>query len=157
MSYSLIIVDMQCFFPAANGQRVQKSCVREIKKAMRDRATILFVEFSNYGSTIPLLTDLTKNAKYKKAYTITKYMDDGSYEIAEFLNKRHLPKMNLRVCGVNTEYCVNHTVKGLSLRLRNTNIHVVADACDSQDSHTYGLKRMQQIPNTKIIRNKGWI
>jgi nicotinamidase-related amidase len=157
MSYSLLLIDMQYYFEASRGARVQKACIREIKRAIRERATIIFVEFVGYGPTLPALTDIVKEAKYKKAHTIIKSVDDGSYEITQFLTKRHLPKMNLRVCGVNTEYCVNATVRGINNKLANTNIHIVADACNSNGSHSYGLQRMQTIANTKIIRNKGWV
>ena len=161
MSYSLIVVDMQDYFYASRGKRVRKACIREIKQAMQDQATILYVEYSpeNYGPTIPQLTNITNKAKYKKVYHVSKYDNDGGQEVVDFLTKKHLPKMNLRVCGVNTNYCVRATVSGIHHKSPNSNIHVVADACDCStlDGHKYGLSDMKSNANVKILNNKGWV
>src|SRR5574337_1932066 len=127
MSYSLIVVDMQDYFLASRLKRVQNNCIREIKKAMDDNATIVFVEFDGYGPTIPQLTSLVKNKKYKKSHTVLKNMDDGGQPIHKLLVKRHLPRRNLKVCGVNTQYCVLSTIEGLMSRLKESSIEVVGD------------------------------
>jgi nicotinamidase-related amidase len=156
MLYTLCVIDMQDYFAAAHRNGVRKACIREIKKAMRNNAAILFVEYNNYGPTIELLTNLTKSAKYKKTYHVIKYCDGGGYEVTEFIKKNHLPKLNIRVCGVNTDYCVLATVLGINRRWQDTKIHVVADACDSTDSHKDGLRVLANMhPNVRLLRSKG--
>src|SRR5271167_52729 len=102
MSSTLVVIDMQEVFAAARKNSVQKSCIREIKKAIRDRAPIVFVEYDGYDPTLPALTSVVKQANYTKAYHVRKRHNDGGKEIAQFLTKKHLPKLNMRVCGVNT-------------------------------------------------------
>jgi len=156
MSFTLVCIDMQQYFTAANGEKVQRACVREIKQAMKKGATILFVEYDNYGPTLPLLTDLVKKAKYKKVHYLVKDADGGGAIIADYLRKRHLTRSNIRVVGVNTNYCVQATVEGLNHYLNNSYFHIVADACASRYSsgHKYGLAAMSKLPNTKILRLK---
>lgn len=154
MSYTLCVIDMQNYFNASKGKRVRNSCIREIKKAIKDKATILFVEYNNYGPTLSLLTDITQKAKYKKAYHVIKYSDDGGQEINDFIVSRHLPRLNFRMCGINTPYCVRATVSKLASLRKNSNIQLVADACDSNNrrEHISGLKTMQNLANVKLIR-----
>jgi nicotinamidase-related amidase len=158
MSYSLILIDLQPIFSAAAKPSVQRACIREIKKAIKDRAPIVFVEFNGYEPTLPLLTEVVKQANYKKAYHVVKYGNDGGYEISQFLTKKHLPKMNMRVGGVNSNFCVKETVQGLKNYIPGANIHVVADACNcAYGSHKTGLQAMKQLPGVKVIRAKGII
>jgi nicotinamidase-related amidase len=162
MSYTLCVIDMQDYFTSSRGKRVRRSCIREINKAMRDKATILFVEYSpeHYGTTIPLLTDVVKKAKYYRSYHVAKHSNGGGFEVVEFLKQKHLPRMNLRVCGVNTDYCVKDTVSGINARLKRSNINIVADACDSRSGttgHKLGLSYMKKLSNVKLIRNRGWV
>ena len=154
MSYTLCVIDMQNYFPASKGKRVRAACVREVRKAIKEQATILFVEYKNYGPTLPLLTNITKRVKYKKAHHVLKDSDDGSQKITAFIKARHLARLNMRVCGVNTPYCVQSTVSGLTKKWKNSTIHLVADACDSSYSkseHTYALKHMATYPNVKVV------
>ena len=106
MSYTLCVIDMQEIFSSSQDAQIQKSCIREIKKAIRDRSVILFVEYAGYNPTIRVLTDIVEQANYKRAYHVIKSRNDGGKEVTDFLAKHHLPKMNMRVCGVNTDYCV---------------------------------------------------
>lgn len=156
MSYTLCVIDMQDFFSASKGKRVRKSCIREIKKAMDSNATILFVEYKNYGPTIPLLTKLTKG--YRRKFVVLKLHDGGGDEVVNFLTKQHLPKRNIRVCGVNTDACVEATVVGMNENLESSKIEVVADACDSnwKAGHRNGLRRLSQThQNITLDRAKG--
>jgi hypothetical protein len=157
MSYTLCVIDMQAIFSSSQEPRVQQSCIREIKKAIRDRSVILFVEYAGYPATIPALTDIVAQANYKRAYHVIKSRNDGGQEVTDFLTKHHLPKMNMRVCGVNTDYCVRETVDGIRRFLPTANLHVIADACGSTWDHKSGLRQMKQVPNVKVIRAKGLV
>jgi hypothetical protein len=157
MSYSLIIVDMQKIFSSSQDAQVQKSCIREIKKAIRDRSVILFVEYAGYDPTIQVLTDIVVQTNYKRVYHVIKRGNDGGKEVIDFLVKHHLPKMNMRVCGVNTDYCVRETINGIKQHLPSARINLVADACGSNWSHVSGLQQIKQVPNVKVIRARGLV
>ncbi len=148
--YTLVVVDMQSPFTASRKPSVVKQCQTLIKKAVKDKAAILFVEYQDYGKTDTALTKLAKD--YQRAYHVIKNNDDGSREVIKTINAKRLPKQNLRVCGVNTAYCVLATVLGLTKRLHNTKIEVVAKACNSCTStaHSAGLRQMRQISKVKI-------
>lgn len=155
--YTLCVIDMQDYFSASQGKSVRQACVREIKKAMKSNATIVFVEFENYGPTTALLTNLVKKAKYRKVHTVKKTVNGGGDVIAEYLRRKHLTRANLHVCGVNTNYCVLATVQGMTTHLQNANLNVVADACASsggEHGHKYGLDRMRTLKNVTILREK---
>jgi nicotinamidase-related amidase len=157
MSYTLCVIDMQDTFAASRGDKVRKACIREIKAAIKNQATVLFVEFENYGPTIPLLTDIVKNAKYRKVHTVIKQRNGGGDVVADYLRQKHLTRANLRVCGVNTNYCVLATVQGMNEHLKYSNLHVVADACATdcgETYHEYGLETMRKLPNVKILGEK---
>jgi hypothetical protein len=155
MSYSLLIIDMQSYFSAAHNSRVLKGCTREIKRAMQDKAAIIYLEYGweNYEPTLPILTNLTD--QYKRAYHVFKYTDDGSKEAADLIWRHNLPKRNIRVAGVNSNFCVRSTVEGLIKRMPHSRVHVIADACDcnSTASHRDGLSAMKQLPNVKLLRH----
>lgn len=147
MSGALIVVDMQARFAAANNPQTQQACVREIEQAMKNRDAILFVEYANCGPTLPNLVDVVKKAKYKRSYHVIKYDDDGGKEVIAFLKDRHLPRLNLRVVGVNTAYCVKQTVYGMKRNSKNSTISVIADACHSEwgvDEHQQALASLRK-------------
>lgn len=150
MSYSLIIVDMQAEFNAANGKKVIANCKREIRKAMKDNVGIIFLEYNGCGTTHPELMDLVDG--YSKALFETKDEDDGSEE-AEFSIRSHrCNKTYIKVCGVNTDCCVKYTVRGLTARFSRATIEVIGDACASDYDHIYGLSSLRKIPNVNVIR-----
>jgi nicotinamidase-related amidase len=154
MSYLLLVVDMQASFYTANGERIQKNCIREINKAIKDKAHIVFVEYEHHGPTLSRLTEVVQQAHYRKVHCILKAGDDGSYEIREYLLARHLPRLSFRVCGVNTNWCVLSTVAGLREIIPNSQIKIVADACacHSTKSHTTGLSCLKKMDNTRVLR-----
>lgn len=133
------------------------ACAREIKKAIRDKAAIIFVEFEGHGTTLPVLTDLVKKARYHRSFHVLKGMDDGSNKIQYCIMKKHLPRLNMRVCGVNTNYCVKSTVKGLSQKFEHSTIRVIGDACNATTSwgHRDGLEEINFHHNTRLLRAPG--
>lgn len=148
---------MQLSFHASHNKRTQLACVREIKKAIRDKAAIIFVEYEHHGPSLPVLTNVVKKANYHRVIHLLKNEDDGSQRVINLLRKKHLPILNLRICGVNTRYCVHDTVKGLSFKLPNSTIKVISDACNcgSKDGHEIGLIAIRYYPNTTLLRAPG--
>lgn len=157
MSYSLVIIDMQVPFYAALERKTQRACIREIEKAIRDKAVIIFVEYQHHGPTLPILTDVVKKANYRRVHYLTKEVDDGSTQVIELLREKHLPILNLRVCGVNTRACVYTTIRGLSLKLPNSTIKLISDACNcfNEKTHLMGLVAIRYYPNTVLLRAPG--
>jgi nicotinamidase-related amidase len=150
--YTLVVVDMQPNFTAANGKRVRENCLREILQAIKDNAPIVFLEWESYPGTLPdLMHPITENYLYKNYYVKTKVTDDGSFQVENVVREHSLPK-NFKVCGVNTDCCVAATVRGLTARFSMATIDVIADACDSDWNHLSGLnvmKKMQCNVNVK--------
>jgi nicotinamidase-related amidase len=152
MQYSLIIVDMQKEFHASRFNRVQRNIRTEIRKAIKDEAPILFVEYDCYKPTIPSLTKPVKEVSYKKAFHVRKARNDGSQEIDKALRKNKLPRKYLRIMGINTDCCVLETIEGLDgIFQKNYRIEVVADACDSEFSHEEGLSDLRKISSNVVI------
>lgn len=149
MPYTLCVIDMQPDFEAANGTRVIKNCVREIRMAVENGAHIVFLEFDGYGDTHPML--MTPVKKYKNAKIKFKRQDDGSAEVQEVVRKNGFMIGRFRVVGINTDWCVRSTVHGLRKRFPNSFVEVVDDACSSDDNHAYGIKMIRSIDNVDVI------
>lgn len=149
--YTLVVVDMQDGFVAARGKKVQDQTKRAIKNAMKDRASIIFVEFAGQGPTYPCLTQLTKT--YDKVHTVVKQGWDGSRESMEVIKKFKLSSKRFKVCGVYTECCVDATVQGLASAIPTSKIKVLEKACWSTDNtdHQRGLSSMLSLKNVKVV------
>lgn len=145
--YTLVVVDMQPGFDSAHGKRVRENTLREVKKAREVGADIIFLEFEGYEST---WDDLLNEAPHDR-YIATKREDDGSEQVARLVNTNKLFNNVFRVCGINTDCCVESTVRGLTARLPMSRIEVMGDACDSDWHHLDGLNRMRQLFGVTVI------
>jgi len=148
--YTLVVVDMQPAFDAANGKRVVDNCFREILLAIKNDFPILFLEFDGYEDTHPKLMDAVKNSGYANYYLRSKREDDGSDQIQKSVYDHGLPR-SFRVCGINTDCCVAATVRGLRARFANAPIDVVADACDSNWYHLRGLEDIKSVDGVRLL------
>jgi nicotinamidase-related amidase len=148
--YTLVVVDMQAKFPDSLGRRVQENCKRAIRKAVKSKAAIIFVEYSNYGPTLPCLTKLVK--KYKRVFHTIKNQWDGSTNVSDLLRTNNLVASKIKVCGVYTDCCVKATVEGLSNKHSQSRIELLSKACASTNdyNHDSGVKRMQALPNVRV-------
>lgn len=146
--YTLVVIDMQEYFSASRKSDTQKKVATAIRRAMRDNAGVMFVEYANYGPTLPKLTKLTKT--YKRAFTVIKSANGGGNEVKTALYKHRLPRSNLKFCGVNTDYCVLATVTGVSQNLPRTKIEVLEKGCNSNGSHARGIERLQALNKVSI-------
>lgn len=148
--YTLAIVDMQYAFTASRSNTVIRNCQREIIKAKKNKNPIILVEYSSQGNTIPSLVKLIKG--YKRTWIAVKSGTDGSREVSNIINHYNLPR-NVRVCGVNTDACVQDTVEGLSKSYIISKVDVVRDACNSCVLHgnVYGIENMRSFKLVSII------
>ena len=130
MPATLVVVDMQPDFSAANNPSVIVGVTREILEAKRKKSGIIFLEYSDTGRTHEGFSSLIKGYRHKAR--VTKDDDDGSLEVVKALRRRGFGSRTLRICGVNVDCCVFDTVNGLLHRLEQVQIQVVKDACGSE-------------------------
>lgn len=156
MSYTLCVIDMQYYFGASRNAKVQNGCKKAIRKAMRDDAAILFVEYATCGRTVPTLVALTYG--YKMAHLVIKTDDDGSGDIIKTIQHMKLPANHIKICGVNTDYCVLDTTRGLKESCpKSTKIEVIADACNSNsgcNGHEDALYDLKHIVKVSVLNYK---
>ena len=151
MAYTLVVVDMQGYFPSARSSRVIDNCLREVRKAIQDRAGVIVLQYKHCGKTLPAIMGLLDS--YDRYEKKIKPHDDGSRQVVNTLRKRRFSK-NLKVVGVNTDCCVYATVSSLSQRSWNgidLRIKVIADACNSHIDHMAGLNEMMYLPNVSVV------
>jgi nicotinamidase-related amidase len=152
MSYTLIVVDVQPRFSAA--KKVKKACIKEINKAIDNKAHIVFLEFVEYGDTYQELIDVLKEKQYKKFGIGFKEEDDGSDQVKEIITKKRMIKSKFKVVGVNTGYCVLATVEGLAEKYPKANIEVLSKACNSAFYHKTELgwiEHNKHLLNVKVL------
>ena len=147
----LCVVDMQQDFSAASKPETIKACKKEILKAIRRKAPIVFLEWNHCGDTLKSLLKLVDNYRWHRI--VTKSQDDGSSHLVRTLKDmgRSPKKSRYRICGVNTDACVYRTVKGLRQEFPDVRIEVAAKACNASYSHTDGLLRMKNLPGIRIL------
>jgi nicotinamidase-related amidase len=150
--YTLVVVDMQPEFIAARDKKVQLHCKRAIAKAIKQRASIVFVEFVDHGDTLPCLTKLTRG--YDKVYHVSKDEWDGSQQSLAVIRQNKLSGKRFVVCGVYTDCCVNATVGGLVRSVPDSRIKVLRNACGATDErmHADGLRTMNRHRNVRLVK-----
>jgi nicotinamidase-related amidase len=153
MSYALVVVDMQYSFENSMNATLENNCIREILKAVKDNAPIIFLEYDGMDDTLESLTECVKN--YKNYYIEVKYDDDGSEEVEQIVLNNKLPKRKFKVCGVNTDCCVADTVFGLTEKFPTAKVEVIEDACNSSWSHENGIARLSNYnKNVKVLHKE---
>ena len=159
--YTLVIVDMQVHFSAKDDLDVTKNIHKEILAAINNKASIVFVEFSNSGPTLDSLAELPRSHGYR-SYTTEKNKNDGSSDVAALALSKDLPIKHFKVVGINTDYCVASTVIGLSDLFPDAVIEVIDNCCASlwsmhgkpcKADHRHGLDMLKGIENV-IVTNQ---
>lgn len=147
--YSLVVVDMQAKFHAALDKKVQEHCKKAIRRAIKSRAAIIFVEYVDHGPTLPCLTNLTKN--YHRVFHTSKDDWDGSRHTLKVAENHSLPLFKIKVCGVYTDCCVHATVRGLSQKKPFSKIEILKEACGATNATAQdtGIKRMLELKNVR--------
>ena len=125
--YVLCIIDMQPI-GFSNSKLIIENVLDLVREAVVDKAFIVIAQFKGCGEThINIINELQKYP-YKKYVWHNK--NDKSKPIQEALKNIFVRQM--KVCGVNTEYCVKDTVHGLAKKFPIP-IKVIEKACNGTD------------------------
>jgi nicotinamidase-related amidase len=150
MPATRVIIDMQAAFAASSNPNCVIAVAREMIQAMREKAPILIVEYKGSGPTHQGFLDLVKDYPY--AARIRKESDGGAREVIRAMKRRGFNTKYLRICGVNTDCCVEETVRGLAQNplLEKSKIELVKSACNTT-SNKYDWRRFVQRPNISLV------
>lgn len=133
----LVIVDMQPDFEASCNPKTIAACIREIQRAVANGTPIVFVELRPPGSlhdyrpTHPILVETYEQLTGSKGHFVSKIYEDGSEPVLDFCLTQGWKISHFRVCGVNTNACVEQTVKGFVGK--KYPVEVIFDACNQPD------------------------
>jgi nicotinamidase-related amidase len=141
--YTLLIVDMQSGFAAANDERTINGVLDEIHAAIALGAPIIVIESDRkkYGQTHAVLLDAlaaydpdlwtveTKFWRYNDQYS----PHSGALQVAEACEVFGYTTQLFRVCGVNTDICVFFTAMQLGKSFPASRLEIVMTACNVPD------------------------
>jgi nicotinamidase-related amidase len=127
--YVLCIIDMQ---PVgfSNSKLIIENVLQLVREAVIDKAFIVIAQFKGSGETHINIINEIQSYPYKEYIWHKK--NDKSKPIQEVLKTRNIFVRQMKVCGVNTEYCVKETVHGLSKK-NHISIKVIEKACNGTD------------------------
>lgn len=147
--YTLVVVDMQRNWEAANDPTTIQNVEREVRAARQRGCAVLLIRIPYWSPMDEQgLPDTHRSIRelltgYDKAGSGDKLMwQDGASNVENLCHHYKFRTDNLRVVGVNTAGCVWALVKGLTERLPETRITVVKDACNS----AFGLSEGKKCP-----------
>ena len=125
--YVLCIIDMQ---PDGfnNSNLIIENVLELVREAIVNKAFIVIAQFKGSGETHIKIINEIQTYPYKKYVWHNK--NDKSKPIQEALKNIFVRQM--KVCGVNTEYCVKDTVHGLAKKFPIP-IKVIEKACNGTD------------------------
>ncbi len=127
--YVLCIIDMQPI-GFGNSTLIIENVLELVREAVIDKAFIVIAQFKRCGEThINIINEIQKYP-YKEYVCHNK--NDKSKPIQEVLNRSNIYVRQIKVCGVNTEYCVKDTVHGLTKKF-HIPIKVIEKACNGTD------------------------
>ena len=127
--YVLCIIDMQ---PVGfnNSNLIIENVVQLVRAAVVDKAFIVIAQFKGCGETHVNIVRAIEKYPYKEY--VCHHKNDKSKPIKEALNRHSIFTRQMKVCGVNTEYCVKDTVHGLAKKFYIP-IYVIEKACHGTD------------------------
>jgi nicotinamidase-related amidase len=148
---ALLIVDMQHEFYTARHKGTIKTCITEIRRAIKAELPIIVLEYDGCGETLP---ELKKHLdKYKRTKYVEKCEDGGGHEVMNALQDEKWVIENFIVCGVNINACVARTIAQLVTRyIRKA--FVVKRACNGSEPNRrvafHGEKRHNIYKNKNV-------
>ena len=138
--YVLCIIDMQPI-EFSNSNLIIENVLELVREAIINKAFIVIAQFKGSGETHINIRNEIQTYPYKKSVWHNK--NDKSKPIQEVLNSVNVFVRQIRICGVNTEYCVLETVHGLAKKF-HIPIKVIEKACNGTDRIIeYALHKMR--------------
>jgi nicotinamidase-related amidase len=147
---TLVVIDMQEFFEAANDQPTIQAINKEIRKSKENNGAIVLVHYEGNGDFRQEILD--EIGTYKKVSQITK-RDDGGHNEVNFVVQINNYNPKLRLCGVNTSACVLRTAEGL-IKL-NYDFTILHYACN-QPTHWIWMSIINPEIGYGIVTPKYW-
>lgn len=128
---TLVVIDAQTGEWSANKEELLCALERQIKIARERGWAIVFLVTQPWrkGQVFERLTKLVEG--YPRTFTRYKAFDNGAGELVDVCYDFRYPTGMFRVCGVNTDKCVQDTIKGVLKALPQAGIRVIAEACNS--------------------------
>jgi len=127
---TLILVDFQNHYlstiPEEKRKELIKNVIRISKVFEINNWPIIIVYFDSSYNDNYLIEEMRDILEYKNAVLVTKHRCDGSEQILDQIDLREWP-LNVVVCGVYGNECVQETVNGLAERDRKIQINVLED------------------------------
>jgi hypothetical protein len=151
MPYTLVVVDMQEEFSAANHVETIIAVEEAIIQAIQDYANIIFLEFIGCGRTMDRIYSLVDS--YHQVFFLKKPSCDGSLFINRLNSAFNLQEVHFKIVGVNTDACVLDTVYGLNRQYPDSVIEVIEKAVNSDLNHHRGLALMKELKNIVITKD----
>jgi len=127
--YVLCIIDMQ---PVGfdNSNLIIENVLELVREAIVNKAFIVIAQFKGCGETHITIVNEIQKYPYKEYVWHNK--NDKSKPIQEALNNLNIFVRQMKICGVNTEYCVKYTVHGLAKKF-HIPIKVIENSCNGTD------------------------
>jgi nicotinamidase-related amidase len=127
--YVLCIIDMQPI-GFGNSNLIIENVLQLVREAIVNKAFIVIAQFKGCGEThINIIHEIQK---YPYKTYVWHNKNDKSKPIQDVLNSLNIFVRQIKVCGVNTEYCVKDTVHGLAKKF-HIPIKVIEEACNGTD------------------------
>ena len=146
--YVLCIIDMQ---PQgfSNATIVLENVLALVQDAISAKAFVVIAQYKLCGDTHDAIRTALQH--YPFAAYVWHNKNDKSPRIRDILQQRRVLVRGFKVCGVNTEYCVFATVKGLSKKYY-VSIKVIETACNGTDrSVATALQHMRTMYKNVVV------
>ena len=127
--YVLCIIDMQPY-GFNNANIIIENVLTLVREAINKKAFVVVAQFKNAGNTHSSIVNALQDYPYK-AYGWHN-RNDKSPIIQNILREKRVFVRSIKICGVNTEYCIWATVNGLA-RKYYIPIKVIESACNGTD------------------------
>ncbi len=124
----LVVIDMQKNFTADAG--LIQVVEREIMLAVQSQTTVVIVDYKFCGDVHESLLDAAQlEVGSDLRFAVTKNDDNGAAEILGACRRRGISLDYLRICGVNTNACVQDTTMALAHQLPRSRVELLGYAC----------------------------
>lgn len=155
----LVVVDMQPCFEATRNSWMINSVSERLREARNRADHIIFLEYTDlekgdrrtWEPTHPELLQIVQKPYYCYWDILIKDEDDGSSWIKAHLDRIKVKPISFNVCGVNLDYCVFDTVRGLANLYKTTPINVLKGSINGEGHQPKNWSKFNTIKTANII------